>query len=294
MLLGKTNTPEFGLTPFTESDALGAARNPWDLSRTPGGSSGGSGAAVAARMVPIAGASDGGGSIRIPASCCGVFGLKPTRGRTPWGPDHGEVWHGLAVEHAISISVRDSAAMLDAIAGPDVGAPYDAPPHAGSFRQDAATEPGRLRIAFTAHPFLGHTTHPDCVKGLAATVDLLRHLGHEVIEAAPEIDREAFAVAFLTLVAAEARADIEQAARLAGRAVAFGDFEVGTYAVGLHRPLDEGHRLCEGDEGAAGHGPRHRPLLRDRATCSSRRRWRLRRFRLARSRPAAASSRSSS
>ena len=233
VLLGKTNTPEFGLTPFTESDALGIARNPWNLSRTPGGSSGGSGAAVAARMVPIAGASDGGGSIRIPASCCGVFGLKPTRGRTPWGPDHGEVWHGLAIEHAISISVRDSAAMLDAIAGPDVGAPYDAPPQVRPFREDAATEPGRLRIAFTAHPFLGHTTHPDCVKGLAATVDLLRQLGHEVIEAAPEIDREAFAVAFLTLVAAEARAEIEQAAKLAGRAVTAGDFEIGTYAVGL-------------------------------------------------------------
>jgi amidase len=233
VLLGKTNTPEFGLTPFTESEALGAARNPWDLSRTPGGSSGGAGAAVAARMVPLAGASDGGGSIRIPASCCGVFGLKPTRGRTPWGPDYGEVWHGLAIENTISISVRDSAAMLDAIAGPDVGAPYEAPPQARPFLEEAATEPGRLRIAFTGVPFLGHATHPDCLKGLAATVALLRRLGHEVIEAAPEIDRDEFAVAFLTLVATEARADIEHAAKLGGRAPALDDFEVGTYAVGL-------------------------------------------------------------
>ena len=114
---GKTNTPEFGLVPYTEPEAGGITRNPWDLTRTAGGSSGGSAAAVACRMTPIAGGGDGGGSIRIPASCCGVFGLKPTRGRTPTGPVNGEYWRGFVSEHVLTRSVRDSAAMLDAIAG---------------------------------------------------------------------------------------------------------------------------------------------------------------------------------
>ena len=233
VILGKTNTPEFGLTPFTESETLGVARNPWDRSRTPGGSSGGSGAAVAARMVPIAGASDGGGSIRIPASCCGVFGLKPTRGRTPLGPDHGELWRGFTIEHVISRSVRDSAAMLDAIAGPDVGAPYHAPPAAGPFQRDAENEPRRLRIAVTSHPFLGHAVDGDCEQALGVTADLLRRLGHDVVEAAPEIEREPCAVAFLTVLTAETRADIEWAAKMTNRRPSHIDFEVGTYAVGL-------------------------------------------------------------
>ncbi|MCI0555366.1 MAG: amidase, partial [Anaerolineae bacterium] len=127
IVVGKTNTPEFGLTPYTESETLLPARNPWDISRTPGGSSGGSGAAVAARMVPFASGGDGGGSIRIPSSACGIFGLKPTRGRTPTGPVVGESWNGFDIEHVLTRSVRDSAAMLDATKGPDVGAPYIIP-----------------------------------------------------------------------------------------------------------------------------------------------------------------------
>ena len=127
VFVGKSNTPEFGLTPFTESEALGPARNPWDTTRTPGGSSGGSGAAVAARIVPIGHGGDGGGSLRIPASCNGVFGLKPTRGRVPTGPDLGDAWRGFAQEHVLTRSVRDSAAMLDVTAGEDAGPPVACP-----------------------------------------------------------------------------------------------------------------------------------------------------------------------
>jgi amidase len=233
LILGKTNTPEFGLVPYTEPEAGGVTRNPWDLTRTAGGSSGGSAAAVACRMTPIAGGGDGGGSIRIPASCCGVFGLKPTRGRTPTGPVNGEYWRGFVSEHVLTRSVRDSAAMLDAIAGCDVGAPYASPPQAAPFLDDVTAAAGRLRIAFTAKPFLGRAVSPDCVAALEATVTLLSELGHDVEEAAPPVHREEFSVAFLTIVVAEARADIERAARRAGRAVSWRDFEGPTFAVGL-------------------------------------------------------------
>ena len=233
IILGKTNTPEFGLVPYTEPEAFGPTRNPWDLSRTPGGSSGGSAAAVAARLVPMAHGNDGGGSIRIPASCCGVLGLKPSRGRVPTGPDWGEIWRGFAIDHVLTRSVRDSAAMLDAIAGADIGAPYSAPPQVHSFLRELNTEPGRLRVAFTAHPLMGHAVHDDCKKGLEATVRLLQQLGHEVIEATPKIDVEAFAIAFLTIIAAETRAEIEQAAEFAKHRPALADFDVSTYAVGM-------------------------------------------------------------
>lgn len=233
IILGKTNVPEFSLLPYTEPEVFGPTNNPWDLTRTAGGSSGGSAAAVAARLVPLAGGADGGGSIRIPASCCGVFGLKPTRGRTPTGPDVGDIWRGFAQEHVLTRSVRDSAAMLDAIAGPETDAPYWAPPQQRPYFQEVTREPGRLRIAFTSHPFLGHEVHEDCRKGLEATVHLLEQLGHEVVEAAPQIDREAFAIAFLTMVAAETRGGIDWAAGQAGRKTSFADFEAGTSALAL-------------------------------------------------------------
>ncbi|GMV01545.1 MAG: amidase [Burkholderiaceae bacterium] len=236
VLLGKTNTPEFGLTPYTEPEAFGPARNPWDPSRTPGGSSGGSAAAVAAGMVPVASGGDGGGSIRIPASCCGLFGLKVSRGRTPTGPEFGELWHGFANEHVLTRSVRDSAALLDATAGEDVGAPYAAPRAPSSFVAEVLQEPGPLRIAFTARPLFGAAcadVHRDCRDGLANAVALLAELGHALSEEAPRVDGEACAQAFLTILAAETRATIEQAARLAGRRPTPADFEAATWALGL-------------------------------------------------------------
>jgi amidase len=233
VVMGKTNTPEFGLVPYTEPETYGPTHNPWDLTRSPGGSSGGSAAAVAARLVPLASGGDGGGSIRIPGSCCGVFGLKPSRGRTPLGPDVGESWRGFVVEHALTRSVRDSAAILDATAGADVGAPYDAPPAPESFLAEVSREPGRLRIAYTAHPFMGKDVHADCREGLQRTARLLEGLGHEVCEAVPEIDGAQFSVAFLTVIMAECRADVEWAAGLAGRKPRLEDFDPSTYAMGL-------------------------------------------------------------
>ena len=233
VIAGKTNTPELGITPVTEPALFGPARNPWDLSLTAGGSSGGSAAAVAAGIVPMAHGGDGGGSIRIPAACCGVFGLKPTRGRTPLGPSVGEAWQGLVVEHVLSRSVRDSAAALDATAGPDAGAPTVPPPPARPFLSEVGTPPSRLRIAVTTKPFLGSSVAPVCVEAVAATAMLLRELGHEVDEAAPPLDRESFSLAFVTVLAAETSSEVEEAARRLGHRPAPRDLEEATWALAL-------------------------------------------------------------
>ena len=233
IVVGKTNTPEFGLVPFTESELLGTCRNPWNLDVTTGGSSGGSGAAVASGMVPLAGGGDGGGSIRIPASCCGIFGLKPTRGRTPTGPVQGELWRGATVEHVLTRSVRDSAAMLDAVAGPDVGAPYFAPPPARPFIEEVRTPPGRLRIAFTVEPQLGLTIHPECARAVVDAARLLESLGHDVVEDTFDVDRKAFNTAFLTVVCVETAAELDMASRLLKRKVRRHDVEAPTWALAL-------------------------------------------------------------
>ncbi len=234
LIAGRTNTPEFGLMPYTEPALFGPTHNPWSLAHSPGGSSGGSAAAIAAGMVPLASGGDGGGSIRIPASCCGLFGLKPSRGTTPTGPDFGELWHGFAIEHVLSRSVRDSAAMLDATAGADAGAPYAAPARQRPFLDEVQADAGRLRIAFTREPLFGHgAVHPDCIAGLEATARLLESLGHHVEEAAPALDRDACALAFATVIAGEARAEIEQIAGLAQRKPQARDFEPATYVLGL-------------------------------------------------------------
>src|SRR5882724_1408934 len=178
VFLGKTNTPELGPVPTTEPLAYGPTRNPWDPGRSPGGSSGGSAAAVASGMVPAAHANDGGGSIRIPASACGLVGLKPSRGRTSLGPDAGAVWEGMAIEHVVSRSVRDTAAVLDVVAGYVPGDPYTAPPPARPFRAEVGADPGRLRVGLlTRAPGGAVELHPECVRGAQMTARLLESLG---------------------------------------------------------------------------------------------------------------------
>jgi amidase len=179
-IVGKTNTPEFGLMPTAEPQLHGPTRNPWDLTRVAGGSSGGSAAAVASGMVPFAHANDVGGSIRFPASCCGLFGFKPTRGRNPLGPRYGDVFGGLAVEHAVTRSVRDSAALLDATSGPDAGDPYVAPVPDRPFATEVVRDPGRMRIGYSLRTPGGQPVHADCVAALTDAVELLEALGHEV------------------------------------------------------------------------------------------------------------------
>ena len=213
IILGKTNLCEFGLQPTTECHLFGPCHNPWDTERTPGGSSGGSAAAVAAGMVPMAHGNDGGGSIRIPASCCGLFGLKPTRGRNPLGPGYGDIANGLVVEHAITRSVRDSAALLDATSGPDVGDPYWAPPPLRPFAQEVGVDPRRLRIAFTAKAPTAISIHSDCFRAVQDAAALCADLGHEVVEAAPALDGDRMIRAFTTLWSANCAADLNRIAR---------------------------------------------------------------------------------
>lgn len=199
VILGKTNTPEFGILPTTEPQLFGPTRNPWDTTRSAGGSSGGAAAAVASRMVPFAHASDGGGSIRIPASCCGLVGLKPTRARTPVGPEVGDVMSGLVSPHAVTLSVRDCATLLDAIAGPDLGDPYWAPPLARPLAQEVGADPGRLRIAVTKQSLTGVPIHADCVQAVDDAARLLADLGHHVEEAKPSVNGDQISQAFVAV-----------------------------------------------------------------------------------------------
>jgi Asp-tRNA(Asn)/Glu-tRNA(Gln) amidotransferase A subunit family amidase len=188
IILGRTASPEFGMSGSTEPALTGPTRNPWNLAHSAGGSSGGAGAAVASGMLPASHATDSGGSIRIPASCNGLVGLKPTRGLIPTGPHRGEASHGLSHEHALTRSVRDCAAILDATAGPDTGAPYFTTPHAGSYLA-ALRQPLRpLRISFTTTTFAGQAVDPECQEAVENTVRVLRDLGHQVEERRPEFD----------------------------------------------------------------------------------------------------------
>ncbi len=198
--LGRTNTPEFGLLPTTEPTLYGPTKNPWDLTRSTGGSSGGAAAAVAAGIVPLAQGSDGGGSIRIPASATGLFGLKPSRGRNPRRP--GSSIDHLSVEHAITRSVRDSAAFLDAIWGPVPGDQYWAPPPGASFLEATERDPDSLTIAFSVRDFRGDRAHPECEAAVLETARLLENLGHHVVEAEPDINGSLLADAFMELWAA--------------------------------------------------------------------------------------------
>lgn len=228
VVLGKTNCPEFGIFGVTESELRGPARNPWDPRFTPGGSSGGSAAAVAAGIVPVAHAGDGGGSIRIPASANGIFGLMPSRGRTPLGPDEGEGWHGLVRRHVVSRTVRDSAAFLDATKGPDVGAPYAAPAD-GAFLAAAGRDPGTLRIGWSTASILGQRTDPECVEAVEAAARLLEGLGHELVEVDLPIDREELARAYVTIVAASIGQMVDATQAKTGRKPRPDDFEAPTW-----------------------------------------------------------------
>jgi amidase len=232
VILGKTNTPEFGILPTTEPQLFGPTRNPWSTEHSTGGSSGGSAAAVASGMVPFAHASDGGGSIRIPASCCGVFGLKPSRGRLPMGPDIGDIMHGLVTEHAITRSVRDSAALLDATDGPDVGAPYAAPPKARPYVQEVGAPPGTLRIAYTTRTNTGVEVQPECLKAIQDAVQLLEELGHNVVEASLEVpDEEMLAQTFMTIWTSGVVLAVDKLAGLLGREPTPQSFEPLTWAL---------------------------------------------------------------
>ena len=228
-IYGKTATPEFGLMPTTETRLFGPTRNPWNPEHSSGGSSGGAAAAVAARILPVAHASDGRGSIRIPAAASGVFGLKPTRARTPLGPDRGEGWGGFSCNHVVSISVRDSAAMLDAIHGPEASSPYVAPPPERPYLEEVGREPGRLRIFFTDKSPYGDAIDPEVAAAVRGTAKLLEQLGHHVEERAPSLPVDPAAV-MATIVAANTALTVRLLGARLGRAVTDQDFEKLTLA----------------------------------------------------------------
>ena len=199
IIFGKTNLPEFGLKAVTDPVAFGRTNNPWDLTRTPGGSSGGTAAAVAAGIVPMAAASDGGGSIRIPASCCGIFGLRPSRGRVSVGPGSGEIWFGASSEGVLSRSVRDTAAALDLLHGPEPGDPFVIAGPAEPYSELMQRDPGRLRIGYSARSPIGTPVHAEALAAVDGAVELLRGLGHSVEEAMPQIDGAALAASYINI-----------------------------------------------------------------------------------------------
>ncbi|CAB3789655.1 amidase [Pararobbsia alpina] len=234
VIFGKTNTPEMGLAASTETALNGTTRNPWDLSRTPGGSSGGAAAAVAAGIVPAAQGSDGGGSIRIPASCCGLFGFKPTRARTPLGPFVGEGWGSMASVHVLTRSVRDSAALLDATQGLSPGDPYAAPPVARPYVEEMTTPPGRLRVALQLAPLSGSPVDAACITAARDAARLLESLGHEVEQALPPGNAEELSTAAWALVAVGVAATLHRRARILGRELREDDVEPVTWQAVRH------------------------------------------------------------
>lgn len=231
VFLGRTTTPEFGLKGVTESMLWGATRNPWNTELTPGGSSGGAGAAVAAGIVPMAGANDGGGSIRIPAAYNGLFGLKPSRGRISSGPFSGEAWTGASIDHVVTRTVRDSAAMLDVLAGPAVGDPFVIQPPPGPYAELMHQPPRTLKIGlFTASPY-GTEVAPECIEAVEEAARTLANLGHHVEYAKPDFDGMALARCYLGLYFGEVSALMEWARLSFGAKDA--DFELDTRLIGM-------------------------------------------------------------
>ncbi|WP_373515037.1 amidase [Persicitalea sp.] len=230
VLFGKTNTPEFGLTPFTEPSLFGPSRNPWNTKYSSGGSSGGSAAAVAAGIVPAATASDGGGSIRIPASCCGLFGLKPSRGRVSLGPGIGQGWGGAVVEGSVTRSVRDSAAMLDILQGFLPGDPYQIQAPERPYAEEIRRDPGKLRVAMCSrHLYESRSVDVECVRAVEKTARLLQTLGHEVEEVPLPYGPEVFKELFFPVVVSETAATLRTMGKYLGRSVETGDVELNTW-----------------------------------------------------------------
>jgi amidase len=231
--LGKTNTPEFGLLGTTEPQFHGPTRNPWNVNHSSGGSSGGSAAAIASGMVPLASAGDGGGSIRIPASCCGLFGLKPSRGRNPTGPKHGRIWQDAAVEHVLSRSVRDSAVVLDHIHGPDIGAPYTIPAPDKPYCDEITRPPGALKIAFDVTSPVGGAVDPACITAVEDTARLLEELGHNVEPNSPDIDGRRLALSYFIMYYGEVAADLDEMIKERGGKTGYRQLETLTRFFGM-------------------------------------------------------------
>jgi len=231
VIFGKTNTPELGITNVTEPELFGPTRNPWNLERTSSGSSGGSAAAVAARIVPAANANDGGGSIRTPASNCGLVGLKPSRGRNPTGPQMPDVWWGFISEHVITRTVRDCAALLDATAGDYPQQLMKLPPAERPFLQEMGVAPGRMRIAFSYDPGLGRSLHPENRRALEATTAVLDRLGHDVVEVRLPLAPESFIESYGSLLSADVAATLRLAQTIVGREATSDDVELPTWIV---------------------------------------------------------------
>jgi amidase len=246
VIFGKTNTPEFGMANVTEPELFGPARNPWNLDRTPGGSSGGAAAAVAAGIVPMAAANDGGGSIRTPASNCGLVGLKPSRGRNPSGPQAPDLWWGFVAEHAITRTVRDSAALLDATCGDYPGQLTKLPPPARPYLEETTRAPGRLRIAFSLDRGLGSSLHPENRAAMSRVTAVLAQAGHDIEEVGLPLEAESFIENYATLVAAEATASIRLGERLTSRKAGPTDLELPTRLLGRM-----GEAYAGGDAAAA-------------------------------------------
>lgn len=234
IFVGQTNVPELALMAITEPKLYGATRNPWNVDYTPGGSSGGAAAAVAAGMVPIAGANDGGGSIRIPAAYCGLFGLKPTRGRTPVGRRQGRHWQGASIDHVLTRTVRDSALMLDLVKGYEKGAPFHAPPLDCSYYEATKTHLEKtLRIAYSVESPIGTDVHPDCKEAVMSTVRLLESMGHIVEEKPAPVNGRKLAESYITLYFGEVAAMLTKMEKILGRKVKFNDVEPTTWILGL-------------------------------------------------------------
>ncbi len=229
VVFGKTNTPEFGLTVTTEPRRLGPCRSPWNTDHSSGGSSGGASSAVGARIVPAAHASDGGGSIRIPAACGGVFGMKPTRGRISLGPDQGEGWAGMSMQHAVTISIRDSAALLDVAAGPAPGDPYYLEKPSTPFVKEVGQDPGKLRIGFSTVSPAGGPVDPECVAAVENAAKLCESLGHSVENAAPDYDNELMRASAGTIIQASVASTLDAAKNFLGRDAKPEDVEFSTW-----------------------------------------------------------------